>query len=188
MKRYLFFSICLIIAATQVSFENQHFLVPILLGAVFFVDRQAIHVVLKIKYLLFLSILVFVIPALIGQKNAHLFGIPYSSRIFHISVEMAYRSTFILLAIKIITRKITTEQLVAAFQKIHLNQFSEVFSISMKMTPEIRKIFQRTFSEFRRSKGSKNIISETYRFTIKLFVNILFFAEDYHRKINGVKP
>lgn len=188
MKRYLFFSIFLVIAATQVSFENQRFLVPILLGAVFFVDRQALRTVLKVKFLLFLSILVFVIPALIGQKDAHLFGIRYSSHIFHISVEMAHRSIFILLAVKIITRNITTEQLVAGFQKIHLNQFSEVFSISMKMMPEIRGIFQRTFGEFRNSRGSRNIVAETYRFTIRLFVNILFFAEDYHRKINGVKP
>jgi hypothetical protein len=188
MKRYLFFSFSFIIAATQVSFENQRVLVPILFGAVMLIDRQAIRTILQVKFLLFLSILVFVIPALIGEKDAYLFQIPYSSQIFRMSVEMAHRSIFILLAIKIMTRKISTEQLTAAFQKIHLNQFSEVFSIAMRMTPEIRKIFQSTFRDFHRSKGEGNIISKFYKFAIKLFVNILLFAEEYHQKINEVKP
>ncbi len=179
MKRYVFISLVLVGAALSLSYRNAVVLLPLALTAALFTDPGALRRIFRWKFLLFLALLVFAIPVFIGERNAQFWGISYSPDIFRMSVVMAFRSIMILIAIKIFTGHISVEQMAEALQRVRLKQFSHVFSISMRILPEIRAITLDTFQEYRTSVRGWNIFSETFDWTVKLMVRLLYFADRF---------
>ena len=179
MKRYLFVSSGLVILALFLSYQNLGILVPFGLGVALLVDASVLRRLFRWKFVLFLALLVFAIPVFIGQRNAMFYGIPYSPEIFRMSLVMAFRSVTILTAIKIFTSHISVEQMALALQRVRLKQFSHVFTISMRILPEIRAITLDTFREYRTSLRGNNILTETFDWTVKLIVRLLYFADRF---------
>lgn len=184
MKRYFFILIGYITAALIVNFENQWFIVPPVLITMLILDAQVFRIFLKWKFITFLGVLVFGLPLFIGSKDASFLRIPYSSSVFEMSLVMFHRSIIILMSIKIFTNRIPLVQISKSIQNTRLKKFGQVFSISMDTLPEINSITKNSLQEFRRKPRSKNIISEVFDSLVRLFVRILYFAEDYHTK-NG---
>ncbi len=179
MKRYALFSGILLVLALTSSIRNFWYLLPIAIVLVFLVDRRALTILLRWKFLLFLGILVFGIPIFIGQRDALFWGIPYSRDIFRMSVEMATRSVIILIAIKTFTGNISVEQMSHGFQRLRLVRFSEVFSVSMNLLPRIREIARETFQDFRQSCTSYYRPRAGFHFLVMLMARLLHFAESY---------
>ncbi len=179
MKRYVFISLGLVALALGMSYRNLVILVPLTFALALLTDLVAIRRIFRWKFVAFLAVLVFGIPLFIGQRNALFLGVPYSPEIFRMSVVMAFRSMAILMAIKIFTAHISVEQMAAALQRVRLKQFSHVFTISMHLLPEIRRITLNTFREYRTSVQGWNIFSQTFDWTVKLIVRLLYFAEQY---------
>ncbi len=179
MKRYVLISVALILSAFFLTFQNLHLMVPAALLAVFVADRRAMRIFLRGKFLLFLAILAFGIPLFIGNRADLFFGIPYSHDVFRMSLVMVSRSVVILLSIKMFTNHISVEQMAAALQRIRLNRFSEVFSISMRALPEIRIIAASTYREYRRTPKQKNLFSESFDWLVKLVVRLLTYADRF---------
>ncbi len=187
IKRYAFFSGILGVMALSSSIHNFMYLVPLAMAMVLLVDRRALFILLRWKFLLFLSLLVFGIPLFIGQRDGLFLGIPYSREIFRMSVEMASRSVILLMAIKTFTGNISVEQMSQGFQRLRLHRFSEVFSLSMNMLPRIRQIALETFQEFRQDSRGGFRMKEAFHLLALLIARLLHFAEKYATSENQLQ-
>jgi ABC-type multidrug transport system fused ATPase/permease subunit len=182
IKYYLLILAGYLIAALMLTYQNQIFIVPTAIVSMLLIDHRAFRPFLKWKFILFIAILVVGTPLILGEKDAQIFNLRYSSSIFQISLVMFYRSIIILGAIKIFTNKISMTQLSTALHKIKLKKFSDALAISMETLPEIKIITQESIGEFRKKKKSKNFVKELFDFVVHLIIKILKFAEVYHAK------
>lgn len=182
IKYYLFILAGYLIAAMMLTYQNQIFIVPAAIVSMLLIDRRAFRPFLKWKFILFIAILVGGTPLILGEKDAQIFNLRYSSSIFQISLVMFYRSVIILGAIKIFTNKISISQLSTALHKIKLKKFSDALTVSLETLPEIKIITQESIGEFRKKEKSKNFIKELFEFVVHLIIKILKFAESYHAK------
>ncbi|MEJ2048371.1 MAG: hypothetical protein P8Y60_00740 [Calditrichota bacterium] len=182
IKYYLLILAAYLVAAMILTYQNQIFIVPTAIVSMFLIDRRAFRPFLKWKFILFIAILVIGTPLILGEKDAQIFGLRYSSSMFQISLVMFYRSIIILGAIRIFTNKISMTQLSTALYKIKLKKFSDALAISMETLPEIKIMTQESIGEFRKKEKSKNIIKELFDFFVHLIIKILKFAEAYHAK------
>jgi hypothetical protein len=180
IKYYLLILAGYLIAALMLTYQNQIFIVPTAIVSMLLIDHRAFRPFLKWKFILFIAILVVGTPLILGEKDAQIFNLRYSSSIFQISLVMFYRSIIILGAIKIFTNKISMTQLSTALHKIKLKKFSDALAISMETLPEI--ITQESIGEFLKKKKSKNFVKELFDFVVHLIIKILKFAEVYHAK------
>lgn len=179
MKRYLFVSVALVVMALMISTANMAYLLPVALALVLLADRRAARILIRWKFLLFLSILIFGVPLFIGSRSAHLAGIPYSPDIFQMSLAMGLRSVLILMSVKILTGHISVEQMARGLQRMRLRRFSQVFAVSMGVMPHIREITLDTFREYRRSSRRLNLFSDTLTWSARLIARLLHFADQY---------
>ena len=182
IKYYLLILAGYLIAAMMLTYQNQIFIVPAAIVSMLLIDHRAFRPFLKWKFILFIAILVIGTPLILGEKDAQIFGLPYSSSIFQISLVMFYRSVIILGAIKIFTNKISIAQLSTALHKIRLKKFSDALTVSLETLPEIKIITRDSIGEFRKKEKSKNFVKELFDFVVHLIIKILKFAEAYHAK------
>ena len=173
IKYYLLILAGYLIAAMMLTYQNQIFIVPAAIVSMLLIDRRAFRPFLKWKFILFIAILVIGTPLILGEKDAQIFGLPYSSSIFQISLVMFYRSVIILGAIKIFTNKISIAQLSTALHKIKLKKFSDALTVSLETLPEIKIITRDTIGEFRKKEKSKNFVKELFDFVVHLIIKIL---------------
>lgn len=171
--------ITFIISALFLNSNNQWCILISVFVIIFLFERRAFNILLKLKFLLFLAILLFGVPVFLGQRDMMFYGIPYSREYFRISVSMVNRSLIILLSLRMFTHRITTEQIASGIKRIGLNKFSDVLSISIGVLPDIKRIAVNTFRDFKESPRQKNIIVDAYHWTVKLFARILIFAQTY---------
>jgi hypothetical protein len=181
MKRILFITLLFIGSAVLLSWNLQLFIIPPVFLTIFFIHPKAFHLFLKWKFDIFILLLLFGIPLLLGEKNATVLGIPYSYEYFQKSLVMVNRSLIILLSIRMFTGKISPEQLSLWLKKLHLHNFSEVLSISMGVLPELKAITHKSFREARLSPRNINILKRLFKAMVRFMVQILSFADHYHQ-------
>ncbi len=184
MKRYLLLFAVFIILALALNEKNHWYILPAVLFMILIINRQSFLIFLKWKFIILLLFLLLGIPLVLGNKDAQLGGISYSTEYLRLSGIMVSRSIIILLSIKMITGKISLSQISKGLQRIHLHQFSQVFSIAMHVLPEIQSISRNTLKEFKFRDSHGNIFSRVYHLLITLVVKILLFADQYHLEQN----
>jgi hypothetical protein len=182
MRTNLFLFLLFLIPAFFITPQNQIYIIPVLWIAILILDRHAVKSILKWKFLLFLSVLILVFPLIIGEKDARFLNIPYSSQIFKSSTVMANRSLIILLSIKFLTNHISIEQISQWLEGIKLKQFSQVFSISLHIMPEIKQITHLTLQECRNEMKSINVFRSIFYGMVRLVIRLLSLADTYYAK------
>lgn len=181
MKRILLITLLFIGSAVLLSWHSQLFIIPPVFLTIFFIHPKAFHLFLKWKFDIFILLLLFGIPLLLGEKNAILFGIPYSYEYFQKSLVMVNRSLIILLSIRMFTGKISPEQLSMWLNKLHLHNFSKVLSISMGVLPELKVITYKSFREARPSPGNMHLFKRLFKAMVRFMIEILSFADQYYQ-------
>ncbi len=177
MKRYVFASIGLLFSAFLISPQTMAYVFPFALVSGLLVDRGAFRLFTRLKFLIFLLILILGLPLLLGERQAWFIGIPYSPDIFLMSLSMAARSIIILASVKILTRHISVEEMSGALQRIRLKNFSQVFALSMNQLPQVRRLAAETFSEFKQRPADQTIFSHALTAFARLIARILYHAE-----------
>lgn len=181
MKLTISLFITFIGLALTINFNNQWYIIPPILIIIFIVERQAFLILFRWKFLVFLAILLFGTPVFLGKKDAILCGILYSLEYFEMSIVMLQRSIIILLSIKMFTNRISINQISNGLKNLKLYKFGEVFSISMRVLPEIRLIILKSIEEFRQKPRKSNIFSELFGWAVNLMSQILNYANQYNR-------
>ena len=181
MKRILLITLLFIGLAVLLSWNSQLFIIPPVFLTIFFIHPKAFHLFLKWKFDIFILLLLLGIPLLLGEKNATVFGIPYSYEYFQKSLVMVNRSLIILLSIRMFTGKISPEQLSIWLTKLHLHNFSKVLSISMGVLPELKVITHKSYREARLSPGNIHFLKKLFNAIVGFMVQILSFADQYHQ-------
>lgn len=177
MRRAGFILVALLALALAVNYRNQFYVVPVAVALILILDKAVVRVLLKWKLLLFLAILVFGVPIFAGSKDAVWWGIRYSSEIFQMSLVMVYRSVIILMAIKMFTRRISIQQMAEALEKARLRQFSQVFTMAMKILPGLRTLIRTSFRECRSGVRHWYLPGRMFRCLVLLVVRIIEYAE-----------
>lgn len=179
MKITLFLLIIFIGLAVFITYENLWYIVPAVLIVIFITEKKTFQLFLRWKFLLFLTILSVGVPLFLGTKDESFWGISYSKEYFQMSIVMVNRSIIILLSIRMFTNRISIGQISHALNRIKMQKFGQVFTISMHTLPEIKKITLDTITEFRHTPRNQNIFIELYNYMIKLIVRVLIYAYHY---------
>jgi hypothetical protein len=82
------------------------------------------------------------------------------------------------------TGKISPEQLSKWLNKLHLNNFSQVLSISMGVLPDLKVISHKSFREARPSFRKINLFKKLYHTLVRFMVHIISFADQYYKDQN----
>ncbi len=139
MKITLFLLIIFIGLAVFITYENLWYIVPAVLIVIFITEKKTFQLFLRWKFLLFLTILSVGVPLFLGTKDESFWGISYSKEYFQMSIVMVNRSIIILLSIRMFTNRISIGQISHALNRIKMQKFGQVFTISMHTLPEIKK-------------------------------------------------
>jgi hypothetical protein len=172
--------------ALTLNFTNQRILFPLALLSMLLLNSEIYRLFLHWKFLAFLGLLVFAVPLFTGEKDAVIVGIEYSSEILRSSIVMAERSIILLMGLKHFTSRISVEQIAQAMANSRFKRFSQVFSLSMQVLPEVKSITIHTFREYRDESDKKKFLPNIYDFSIKLMVRILHCAGNYSQQ-NSMK-
>lgn len=180
MKSILLITILFIGSAGLLSWHSQWFIIPPAFLTILIIHPQAFQLFLKWKFVIFIFLLLFGIPLLLGEKNSTLLGISYSYEYFQKSLVMVNRSLIILLSIRMFTGKISPERLSMWLKKLHLNNFSEVLSISMGVLPELKVITRKSLRQVRPSFQNTHLLKRFFDVIVRLMMQILSFADQYY--------
>jgi len=184
-KNFLIFLLFLTLAL-MLNFSNQSVLFPLAILSMLLLNIETFRLFFRWKFLVFLGLLVFAVPLFAGEKDAVIAGISYSSEIFKSSIVMAERSIILLMGLKHFTSRITVEQMAQAMANSRFKRFSQVFSLSMQVLPEVKSITINTFREYREASNRRNFLPNIYGYSIILMVRILHFASNYSQQ-NSIK-
>lgn len=180
MKKNLIILAFFIILAISLNATNDYILFPLAVAGICILNRSVFRILSKWKLWLFLAVLVLLVPLFAGNKDAILLGVSYSSELLGTSFIMVQRSIIILLALKLFTSRISLDKLAEAMEQTRFKRFSRVFSISMRVLPDIRSITVDTFHEHRYSRGKRNFFRHTFDYGVKLSVRVLQYAENFN--------
>jgi len=180
MKNIVFITILFIGSAVVLNWHSQWFIIPPVFLTILFIHPQAFQLFLKGKFVLFILLLLLGIPLLLGAKSANLMGISYSFEYFQKSLVMVNRSLIILLSIRMFTGKISPEQLSIWLKRLHLNNFSEVLSISMGVLPELKVITRESFREKNPSFKKTQLLKRFNNIIVNFMLRIVSFADQYY--------
>jgi hypothetical protein len=184
MKKYIFIFVILIACAFLVSWKWQWYIAPPALFVITLIHRDAFQVIFQWKFLLFLFLILFGIPLFLGDKNASVLGIWYSSEYFQKSTVMINRSLIILLSIRMITGKMSPEQVSNVFKKMRLKNFSEVYSIAITVLPDLNTIARESFRHASSPPQKSHILKRFYEKIVNMMVGTLGLADQYYRDQN----
>lgn len=65
-------------------------------------------------------------------------------------------------------------------KKLHLNNFSEVLSISMGVLPELKVITRKSLRQVRPSFQNTHLLKRFFDVIVRLMMQILSFADQYY--------
>jgi energy-coupling factor transporter transmembrane protein EcfT len=179
MKKNLIILAFFILLALSLNITNYYILFPLSLIGIGILNITVFQILSKWKLWFFLAVLVLLVPLITGNKDAILLGVSYSSDLFRTSLIMVQRSIIILLALKLFTSRISLDKLTEAMERTRFKRFSRVFSISMRVLPDIRTITVDTFHEHRHSRRQRNFFRHTFDYAVKLSVRVLKYAEAF---------
>ena len=184
MKKYIFIFVILMGSAFLISWKSQWYIVPPVFLIITLIHQDAFQMVFRWKFLLFLFLILFGIPLFLGDKNSSVFGIWYSSEYFQKSTVMVNRSLIILLSVRMITGKMSPEQVSNMFKKIRLKNFSEVYSIAMTVLPDLNTVARESFRHTSSPTQNPHVFKRFYEKIVKMMVGTLGLADQYYRDQN----
>lgn len=184
MKKYILIFLIFIICAFLISWESQWYLALPVYLAIGLIHRDALRLVFRWKFLLFIFLILFGIPLFLGDQNATVLGIKYSYEYFQKSTVMVNRSLIILFSIRMVTGKTSPEQVSNLFKKMRLKNFSEVYSIAMTVLPDLKYIARNSFQHASSSPPDSHIFKKLYEKIVILMVGVLGLADQYYQNQN----
>jgi hypothetical protein len=175
MKRYVACFFLTLTAALLLKDQTHLFLFPATLTALALIDRRAFRIFLKWKLWLLFLLLVAIPVLLVGTRDARWFGLPYNSAMLHLNLIMVERSMIIMLAVKMLTNRLTPEILSGGLKRLRLHQFEQVFSLAQTMLPELRDTVRDELKEVEWRKAARSPASMTTLLS-RLVAKIVFYA------------
>lgn len=178
MKNIFLIFLIFLVMAFSLNWSSQRFIFPLALAMMGWLDRRVFRSFLRWKFLVFLVILIIGVPLFVGDQNAKLMGISYSSNLLKNSIVMGERSIVLLMGLKYVTLHISVDQMAQLISNSCLQGFRRVFSLSMQILPDIKSIANSTLQEYRLYSMRNNFLSNISRYSIKLIVRLLQYAQD----------
>ncbi len=175
---YFLVFFALFFLALFVSYDNQWYTVPAAITILMATDTTSFRVFIRWRLIFSFFALMFVIPLILGTKDAVLWGIPYSSEYFRVCLVMVYRGVIIMMALKMLTNHISLTQVSGMIESSHLRNFGKVFGTAVELTPHIRTLVTRSYRELQRERKSKNKSNYLSR-AVTLLSDIILFVEQY---------
>ncbi len=137
---------------------------------------------LRNKYLwVFLMLIAFVQPLLIGNKDMLIAGLGYSSGSLVTGLRISLRAVLMILVFSYLVRNSSALNLGTLWKKIGIPDFDRVFFESQRIMPHLKGVYQNTKLEFKEQNG-KHAFTRPVEFTSSFLARALYESENEFRK------
>ena len=151
-------------------------------------DRGAFRELWSPAFWIFIIIIVFISPALLGEKNLSVFGIGYSGQYFTIGIRILMRGLSLYMAILLVTRNVSVERLAKTFERFGFRDLSVTLPIAMNVLPMLRRSVLQTLRIFRARGGfRRNRLKNSEKLFLTIILNTIRTAEEIYQVIEAKK-
>ncbi len=151
----------------------------ILLSFIIFKDFESLYIFKRWKFILFGMMFIFVLPLVLGEKDAALAGIKYSSEYLRISTLIMIRGIGFYLAITVFSRQVSVALLSKWISQSRLSSASEAVPVAINLLPMLQKNAVESYLVFKYRGGFKRKrIKNLLRLILTILINTIKMAED----------
>lgn len=142
-------------------------------------DRKGLRDLGRIKFWLFISLIVLVLTFLLNPTEPLVFGIKYSPGNLDIVIKMTLRALSIYMGVILFTRNVSIEELLFILKKAGFKDFSTALPIALNVVPMLRRNTIQSITAFKIRGGFKrHRMRNLFKLMTTVFVNTVHTAEE----------
>lgn len=142
-------------------------------------DRKGLKDLGRIKFWLFIFLIVMVLTFFLNPDKPLISRIKYSPENLDIALKMTLRAISIYMGVILFTRNVSIEELLFILKKSGFKEFSTALPIALNVVPLLRRNTIQSITAFKIRGGFKrNRIKNLFRLMTTIFVNTVHTAEE----------